>query len=168
MFVHPIDFEPFSDLETMALVLDPRARGTPYDLLWAKYYKQGVESLNRWSYDPSIEASPASTPPKNKNPFAPPLLLADPASAASIDTELDSYTKIDIVITPDTEILSWWSMTFKSYPRLSSMARRLLCIPASQPASESDFSLMKLICTEKRPSLSILRRQTCNSSLYLP
>lgn len=53
-------------------------------------------------------------------------------------------------------ILHWWKVHGNEFPRLTKLARRILCtsIPASSAASERCFSLANPILEERRSNLS--------------
>ncbi|CAN0376577.1 unnamed protein product, partial [Pylaiella littoralis] len=49
--------------------------------------------------------------------------------------------------------LEWWRVKEREFPSLGGMARRVLCIPASQAQSERVFSSASLVVTKKRSRL---------------
>ena len=56
------------------------------------------------------------------------------------------------VVTMDP--LKWWGLREKSYPTISKLAKKYLCIPASSTPSERIFSLTGTIVDKKRARLS--------------
>lgn len=50
-------------------------------------------------------------------------------------------------------VLAWWKSNSETFPRLSCLVRKYLCIPASQTSSEREFSQMRLICSDLRSGL---------------
>ena len=137
-----------SDVEKMAFVLNPLLKDPRDNSEWSIYYNEGVEALRQIAYQP-VEPPPSLN--KDDTLSLPPACLRSHHSA-SIDTELDYYTKTAPPAS-DFDLLAWWSVNAPLYPRLSSVAKRLLCIPASQFTTAKDMSLMKLICAERRASL---------------
>lgn len=142
-------FETFSELETMALVLDPRARPSMGDDEWRSWYQQGVEALRSYDYPDPLPALPALHD-LDDDGWLPPRSI-DISFAVSIDAELEHYLN-GRPLPKSTDILEWWTNWSFEYPRLSYLARRLLCIPAAQTVSEADFSLMKRLCIEHKLS----------------
>jgi len=53
-----------------------------------------------------------------------------------------------------TPILQYWQQQAADYPVLSTVACRLLCIPASSAQSESDFSSVGRTITDARSQLA--------------
>ena len=67
--------------------------------------------------------------------------------------------EIDRYITDEAQItnvcpIRWWEQKEKFYPTISSVARRILAIPASSVPSERIFSLAGALVTKKRSQLS--------------
>ena len=144
-------FGSFSDLEKMAFVLNPLLKDPRDNSEWSIYYNEGVEALRKIDYEP-VNLPP---PVINKNDalsLPPACIRSHHMYSASIDTELGYYTKTAPPST-DSDLLAWWSSNASFYPRLSSMAKRLLCISASHYTSPKDLTFMKLICAERRTSL---------------
>ena len=54
----------------------------------------------------------------------------------------------------NSDPLLWWTVNGKKYPRLSKLAKRLLCVPASSTASEQSFSTSGHIAEQRRASLT--------------
>ena len=54
----------------------------------------------------------------------------------------------------NSDPLLWWTVNGKKYPRLSKLAKRLLCVPASSTASERSFSTSGHIAEQRRASLT--------------
>ena len=73
------------------------------------------------------------------------------SSVEMIHDEISRYTKSEI---SDEEmklsILEWWKQNQYLYPRLSVLAKKYLCIPASSVPSERGFSLAGQIVSKKR------------------
>ena len=53
--------------------------------------------------------------------------------------------------------LDWWRYNETRFPNLASIARRILAFPASQAASERDFSYMRRLCSHLRNRLDPIR-----------
>ena len=54
----------------------------------------------------------------------------------------------------DLSILEWWKKNELFFPRLSILAKKYLCIPASSTPSERIFSLCGTLVSKKRSRLS--------------
>ena len=52
-----------------------------------------------------------------------------------------------------TDVLEWWKYNERIYPMLASLARIVLCIPATSAPSERIFSTANLIISKKRARL---------------
>lgn len=103
------------------------------------------DEMNAHITGPNIPLEPASL-----------LRMALPEADAQIETH--SLTKeisrfIKHKSKPDRPVLKWWKTNASLFPRLSALARRYLAIPATQAASERDFSRMRRVCTHLRNSL---------------
>lgn len=58
----------------------------------------------------------------------------------TVEGELENYLMAPYADS-ETEPLDWWKIHEKTFPRVSKLARRYLCIPAtSSPPSERIFS----------------------------
>ena len=74
---------------------------------------------------------------------------------AAIRQEIERYLQT-LYAADGTEVLTWWKgMASESYPKLSCMARRFLCIPAASAASERIFSDAGNTVTWKRTNLHV-------------
>lgn len=69
-----------------------------------------------------------------------------------IDNELEKYLK-ENTINKNVCPLIWWAKNGVSYPRISKMARKYLCIPSTSTPSERVFSTAQNIITAKRNCL---------------
>jgi len=169
-------FEPFSDAELMSFVLDPSNRpfhGTTefvnrwntflsdgYDLL--KSHMEPIAKINVTEEKQNQNSETTATETRNMYfSFVLPEMMFKPYVQHSdvlkdmIDAELNRFKAIEINPTSSTnfDLISWWRSNHLSYPILSRLARRYLAIPASQAASERDFSRMRLLCTHLRSRL---------------
>lgn len=52
------------------------------------------------------------------------------------------------------DILKWWKDHSETFPLLSSIAREVLCVPATSAACERNFSLAGLVITNRRTNIS--------------
>lgn len=67
-------------------------------------------------------------------------------------SEIDAYLK-EIPINKSSNILLWWKNNSIRYPKLSKLAKKYLCIPATSTPSERVFSSAGNIITAKRNCL---------------
>ena len=72
-----------------------------------------------------------------------------PSSGAE---EIDLYTK-EKSAPPKTNPFSWWKLNQTNYPKLSTLARRVLCSPATSVPSERVFSIAGGTVSKLRASL---------------
>ena len=70
----------------------------------------------------------------------------------TVAEEVELYVK-EKPIPTDSDPFKWWSKNATSYPKLSKLARRLLCIPGTEVPSERVFSTAGNVVTKKRASL---------------
>ncbi|XP_039679163.1 E3 SUMO-protein ligase ZBED1-like [Perca fluviatilis] len=70
----------------------------------------------------------------------------------AIASELHSYLQREI-LDAEEDPLKWWTESQRLYPRLSNLARKYLCIPATSSSSERVFSTSGNIVTCLRSSL---------------
>ena len=72
----------------------------------------------------------------------------------SVADELNRYLADPVSKVLFADILSWWKVASKTYPKLAAVARKYLAIPATSAASESSFRYAGLTVTELRNRLS--------------
>lgn len=65
--------------------------------------------------------------------------------------EFDRYIES---IAEDIGILEFWEKHENNYPKLSKLAKKILCVPASSASAERTFSRLRRIVTDQRFSLS--------------
>ena len=84
-----------------------------------------------------------------------------------IINELESYL-LEPRAQENQNILIWWKEREKIFPKLSTMARDLLCIQASSVSIERQFSKAALVLTKKRNRLNpkSLKSLLCLHSFY--
>ena len=84
-----------------------------------------------------------------------------------IINELESYL-LGPRAQENQNILIWWKEREKIFPKLSTMARDLLCIQASSVSIERQFSKAALVLTKKRNRLNpkLLKSLLCLHSFY--
>ena len=56
--------------------------------------------------------------------------------------------------TSDTDVLTWWKQQSRYLPKLATLARQLLAIPAASAASERAFSAAGCTVTARRTALA--------------
>lgn len=74
-------------------------------------------------------------------------------AAASMDTEVDNFLR-DIPAQLETNPTDWWKINAARFPRLATLARQYLCIPATSVPSERVFSAAGLLVTRLRSRLT--------------
>ena len=71
----------------------------------------------------------------------------------SVENEVRTYLS-ESAIRRSEDPLNWWKLNQPRFPRLSVLAKKYLCIPATSTASERAFSTAGIIVDKKRCSLS--------------
>src|SRR5579871_796366 len=71
--------------------------------------------------------------------------------ARDIEAELTLYQSVNVA--PDVEALEWWRDNHGSFRRLAVLARRYLCVPATQLSCERMFSTAGDIASLTRCSM---------------
>jgi hypothetical protein len=74
--------------------------------------------------------------------------------AAPVD-ELTRYidVRVSASLSATIDLLPWWRENEKVFPNVAKVARRLLCVPASNAASERSFSVAGLTVSQRRAAL---------------
>lgn len=72
--------------------------------------------------------------------------------AQAVEAELNSYL-LSPTIDSEADPLAWWRLHQVSYPKLSKLARKYLCIPATSSPSERLFSTSGNVVTCQRTCL---------------
>ncbi|XP_050960772.1 E3 SUMO-protein ligase ZBED1 [Labeo rohita] len=75
-----------------------------------------------------------------------------PPKQQGIDMELDGYLLM-VTADSDSDPLEWWRLQCSHFPRISRLAKKYLCIPATSSPSERAFSTGGNIVTSSRASL---------------
>ncbi|KAL1252179.1 hypothetical protein QQF64_019975 [Cirrhinus molitorella] len=75
-----------------------------------------------------------------------------PPKQQGIDMELDGYLLM-ATADSDSDPLEWWRLQCSHFPRISRLAKKYLCIPATSSPSERAFSTGGNIVTSSRASL---------------
>lgn len=70
----------------------------------------------------------------------------------AVEAKLNSYLLFP-TIDSEADPLAWWKLHQVSFPRLSELARKYLCIPASSSPSERLFSTSRNVVTCQRTCL---------------
>uniref|UniRef100_H3AQA6 BED-type domain-containing protein n=1 Tax=Latimeria chalumnae TaxID=7897 RepID=H3AQA6_LATCH len=77
--------------------------------------------------------------------------------------EVQKYTQ-KVIMENERDLLNWWKEHNIVYPKLSMLARSVLCIPASSSSSKRNFSVAGRTIEQWR---SVLKPSTINSILFL-
>jgi len=78
--------------------------------------------------------------------------LCDPKDLGLERSELSDY--VNLKVSKDTDMMQFWSDNKSLFPKLFSVVRRVLCIPASSAASERVFSTAGRLLDKRRSTLS--------------
>ena len=73
-------------------------------------------------------------------------------SQSNVTKEIERYKKEEQ--NPEADPLAWWREREKSYPILSRLAKRILCVPATSVEAERRFSDLGLLLTKRRLCLT--------------
>ena len=80
------------------------------------------------------------------------------------DDEVSLYIAQAPAMQDEYDLLGWWNANKTVYPKLTRLARSVLCIPASSSSSERVFSAAGLTISERRTALN---PETVDSILFL-
>jgi hypothetical protein len=75
------------------------------------------------------------------------------ATSSPMNDEVEKWISEPDQPVKDDDILAWWKQKAHAYPRLSSLARKYLAVPATSAASEIVFSMSRKVVTDLRTSL---------------
>ncbi|KAK0137901.1 Zinc finger BED domain-containing protein 1 [Merluccius polli] len=169
------DDAPTQELLDMASALDPRfkltyvsedKRGSIEERLSSEMKTVMVEKAPQRAVTPADDpdaAGAAGGAPKKKKALGSFFKLVTEGTAQrsaalqpdqdrAIASELQSYFQAGTLNT-EADPLEWWKMSQNFYPRLSNLARKYLCIPATSASSERVFSTGGNVVTCLRSSL---------------
>ncbi|CAM4658701.1 unnamed protein product [Leuciscus chuanchicus] len=145
------------ELLDMASLLDPRFKTTYIEAERVDYMKvKAAAEMESLAAEQSKSAEGASLPPveaaeeipakKKKKSLGSFFKIksrkcqADPQSEReSIEMELNSYLQT-VEVDGETNPLEWWRQHEAYFPRVASLAKKYLCIPATSAPSERAFS----------------------------
>lgn len=144
------------ELLDMASLLDPRFKTTYIE---AEMESLAAEQGKSAEGVPPVEAAeeiPAKKKKKSLGSFfkiKSRTCQAVPQSAReSIEMELNSYLQT-VEVDGETNPLEWWRQHEANFPRVASLAKKYLCIPATSSPSERAFSTSGNIITCRRSAL---------------
>ena len=80
------------------------------------------------------------------------------------EDEVTMYISQRHVMDDDRDLLGWWKLNSVVYPKLSKVARSVLCIPASSSSSERVFSAAGRTIEQRRTAL---KPATVDAILFL-
>ena len=146
--------------------MDPRFRKLKF-LSNEQKEEVKTELLGRASVDNvSVCVENIEGPSQKKKKTAIDILLGeenDDSIDDGCDTQLTEYLA-EKPIPCDAQPLEWWKQNESQFPHLSSVAKSLLCIPATSTPSERLFSTVGLTVTRLRNSL---KPENVDSLLFL-
>ena len=141
--------KPDDEFLAIATAIDPRCRGinlgetlTPHDYLELEF-----ERLK----DNSVESSPGTATLDLSGSFMSTVFKT--ARKVTKRSEIDQYTAMQ-PIDPSENPLEWWASRSSTLPKLASVARKYLAIPATSVPCERLFSVSGNIMNKRRTRLS--------------
>lgn len=154
-------FTPFTDAELIAFALNPlhrhlrdEAEDGPRNVIMREsqvllrnVYQQALAEANQ-----VLDQAPQVAPPQMSFLYSDYAL--DVAQDPPAQDEVARFLAEPKPAVGQWSALAWWKSNGHRYPVLSPIARRYLCMCPSQAASERDFSLLRLILTHLRQSMS--------------
>lgn len=159
--------ESTQELLDMASLFDPRFKATYINAERVEYIKTKaateLESLAAEQKRPAEEAPQAEDPEphakKQKKTLGSFFKIASRQRQAvprsekeSIEMELNSYLQT-VEVDGETNPMEWWRQHEANFPRVASLAKKYLCIPATSAPSERAFSTSGNIVTCRRSAL---------------
>ena len=162
-------FEPLQEAEIIAFALNPNFRiitnpVTDYDHKWNDVLNTAyelIEKSGRSEIQPKVveeeevEEKRFSSNSVYKNKIQSGVSKHNTHSTEeAIVLELRQFKGVQ---TSQSNLGSWWKINKRFYPLLAKIALRYLSMPASQSASERDFSQMRLMCTHLRNTLNPMK-----------
>ena len=79
-------------------------------------------------------------------------VAASSRPSQSVEDEVARYQLAESM-GPSGKPLQWWKEHAHAFPRLTKLAKAVLCVPATSPPSERVFSASGLIASQQRASL---------------
>ncbi|KAK3918993.1 Transposable element Hobo transposase [Frankliniella fusca] len=153
-----------TDTHKIAAFLDPSFRS--FRNILSETEKSEVHGMvrrliNESDSDPQqadeLQAAPTPPPPK-KTKFDPYAAFRESAESLGdpVEDEVEAYLREPLGIDFDhTKQLSWWMRRADRFPRLSKLARRYLCVPATSAETERTFSDAGWILNKRRKNLEM-------------
>lgn len=158
-----------TDIHAAATLLDPRLKNNGY-LMSEELKKDGIEAINTLlmtmhshqpvpavveDQQPPCKAARLDTSAVTSDDFLQDLFASPQLSSSSHTPEDEVAAYIgepaDMVV---TDVLKFWKLKEMSWPRLATVARLLLGVPATSTSSERSFSVAGRTLEERRSTLS--------------
>ena len=157
-----------SDIHAAATLLDPRLKNNGY-LMSEELKKDGIKALNTLlmtmqshapvppvveGQEPPRKAACLDTSAVTSDDYLHDLFASPQLSSSSCTPEVTAYISdpADMVV---TNVLKFWKLKELSWPRLATVARILLGVPATSTFSERSFSVVGHTLEERRSTLSL-------------
>jgi len=158
------------ELLDMASLLDPRFKTTYIEAERVNYMKdKAAAEMENLGAEQRMSAEGASLPPaeapeeipakKKKKSLGSFFKIKSrrcqdvpQSERESIEMELNSYLQT-VEVDGETNPLEWWRQHEANFPRVASLAKKYLCIPATSSPSERAFSTSGNIITCRRSAL---------------
>lgn len=143
----------------LAAMLDPRRKNAPWcsdDLERVELKKLLKEQFKKMPLPTNTEDINTTKPDHEKSIME--MMeedLPEEPRSSNDDSELAAYLKLsfDTETRKSMDPLAWWKVNQKAFPRLASLARKFLAVPATSVPVERFFSKASLIYTNRRSSL---------------
>ncbi len=154
----------------IAAALDPRFKQLKFlnDLQIEAVKSEITERMDSFAspVDPPCTSTPQEEPPAKKRKTALDVLLGeDDTSSSHVSTteELNQYMT-EKPLQRDAAPLDWWKANAHRYPRLASVSKGILAIPATSTPSERIFSTAGLTVTKLR---SCIKPKNVDALIFL-
>ena len=149
-------FEPLTDPELIAFVLNPFHKEMPGKHKWNQFVRMGHQKLTAlWN---TIKQSPADSSETMSGVIEGSSLYGDgwqlPSSVTDAESANDELYTFFRVIPTSVKALHFWKRNAPFFPTLAPIARKYLSPKPSQIDSERDFSAIRLILTDLRSNLT--------------
>lgn len=149
---------PISDILVCASLLDPRFSSIDCVLHYCKEKNLTKSEFLIKMYEEligDVQQTSDNQDSSSQSPSASKILkLAQRYSKSSKSTSLEAECHLLLSFSSSQDVLTFWREKASAMPLLSTLAQKVLCIPATSTPSERVFSIAGLTITNKRSQLS--------------